>query len=186
MSSASIAECGPCASRNGDDAQSQIAAGADMASDVHVDIRPVAPRAEGSEGVCVDRVIALWRAAELALSPIVGRRGTLAMLLRTLALNRTGFDWLDIREDIDDLEGAIASLRRAFSVRRPQEGDAAAQALSMSFAELLPSLVGPDLARQLCASPALAGALPLPAGDDEREPFTGPGTLRGAQQVRRR
>jgi len=159
VSNASIAAYGPCTGLHGDDAQSRMDAGTQMANDVRADIRTAGPCTAGGEELGIDRVVALWRAAELALSPIVGRRGSLAMLLRTLSLNRTGFGWLDLRGDTDDLESAIGSLRRAFSVRRAQEGDAAAQALSTSLVELLSSLVGPALAKQLCDSPALADAL---------------------------
>ena len=158
MSSDPIAACGSCTNRLAVDAQGATADGTELVGNVHADIRTVAPRA-GSGEPGVDRVIALWRAVELELSPIVGRRATLAMLLRAMSLNRTGFGWLHIPEDIDDPESAIASLRLAFSLRPPEEGAAAADALSMTFGELLSSLVGPALARQLCASPALAGAM---------------------------
>ena len=104
-------------------------------------------------------MVALWRAADLDLSPIVGRRGTLAMLLRALSLNRAEFDWLSVQEDVADVDDAIACLRCAFSLREPPEVDAAADALSTTFVELLSALVGPALSAQLCASPALAGAM---------------------------
>ena len=158
MSSDPIAECGLRANHHAVDAHNEIDDGTETVGDVPPDTRTDAPCA-GTGGLGVDRVIALWRTAELELSPIIGRRGALAMLRRAMSLNRTGFGWLHIPEDIDDLEGAIASLRRAFCLRPPEEGDAAAQALLMTFGELLSSLVGPALARQLCASPALAGAM---------------------------
>ena len=117
----------------------------------------------------IDRAIALWRAVEFELAPIVGRRGALAVLHRTLSLNRAALDWLPARDDDQDLDGAIAGLHAAFALQRPHEADAAAQALSATFGELLSSLVGAALAEQLWSGAAFGRAMrrPSPRGRDD-------------------
>ena len=158
MSDASI-DCGLCVSHHGDDAQSEADVEVEMACNGEADCSTFLPHVEGAGVPAIDRVIARCRAADLDLSPIVGRRGTSAMLLRALSWHRAAFGLLPVQEDVHDLEGAIASLRSALAHRHPDEGDAVAEAPSTTFGELLSSLGGPALARQFCGGPALAEAI---------------------------
>ncbi len=119
----------------------------DRLRDVSMEAPAPAPATTG-----VDRAIALWRAADADLSPLVGRRGALAVLRRALALNRAAFAWLPVPEDVLDFEEADTRLRDAFARQRPRDAEAAASALTTTFSDLLSSLLGAALARQLLRS----------------------------------
>ena len=137
MSAPAFAECGlRIVRRDGNPCD-----GADDATD--------APAGVSHASTAVLRAIALGRAADLDLSPIIGRQGALAVLRRAMALNRTTFDWLPATEDILEFGEVDARLREAFALQRPGEGDAAASALSTTLHDLLSSLVGAGLAQQL-------------------------------------
>ena len=170
VTDASAAECGLCASRYGGDTISEAGVEQARLGQVAADVPATAPHMGGDDAAGIARAIALWRSADLAVAPIVGQRGALAVLRRSLSLNRSAFDWLPTPEDAEDLEGAIAALREAFALRQPAEADAAAGALSTTFGALLSALVGPALAIRLVGDPALAGVAgqSTPGGRSER------------------
>lgn len=140
VSAAVAVECALCVSRF-DERLREVAVAAGPPHDIL--------RGETSTAAGIDGAIALWRAADVDLSPIVGRRGALAVLRRALALNRPAFEWLPALEDVLDSEDGIARLQAAVAGRPPDEADAAASALSATLHDLLASLVGAALARQL-------------------------------------
>jgi len=65
----------------------------------------------------IDPFIALLRAADRGLSPLLGRRGSLALLRRTLALGRQRFGWLHAAQASHDFDQATAGLRASLAGR---------------------------------------------------------------------
>lgn len=118
-----------------------------------IDGRPAAPgEPDSARQIGIGDVIALWRAADLDLSPVVGRRGALAILRRALASNQAAFGWLYVPDELQDFHAAIGPLCASFADRAPDEAQAAACALWSTFRDLLSSLVGEALAEQVLRS----------------------------------
>jgi len=92
---------------------------------------------------------ALWAEIEEALSPIIGRRGVVALYRRSLHLSRAVYSWMpgppegiDVAIDTRLLMSALVLQNRAEALR-------AGSALFQTFHDLLASLVGPSLTERL-------------------------------------
>ena len=102
-----------------------------------------------SPGKEIQRTIALWRAIDLGVSAVIGRRGTAAVLLRALAMTRRTHGWLPEPPEDACLDVCVRALGDALDDRGAEESAAAGQAVQVAFRDLLASLVGAALAKQL-------------------------------------
>ncbi len=94
-------------------------------------------------------MVALWEEVDAALTPIIGKRGVLALYQRSLFLVKAEHPWLAAMNEGVQKEFDLAALR---SVVLQQDRATAAKggfALLQTFQELLTSLVGPSLAERL-------------------------------------
>ena len=103
-----------------------------------------------------DTAVALWRTAEDALSPIIGRRGVAALYQRSLHLARLNHPGLrslpeDALEPVD-----LDALHEALSQLPAAQATTANDGLLQTFRELLATLIGPGLAGQLLANVPMA------------------------------
>lgn len=99
-----------------------------------------------------DAVAAVWREVDLALHPIIGHRGVLALYNRSLKLAAARHPWL-----ADAHPGALAAidasaLRAALARQPAAEARAAGEALLQGFRDLLASLIGASLTDRLLGS----------------------------------
>lgn len=121
------------------------------------DIRPVA-----------DAIVALWTRIDLALHPIVGRRGVAALYQRSLKLTTPGHPWLGV-----GLTGMLAevdteALHRLLMQQTAPEAAEAGNAMFDQFRRLLASLIGHSLTHRL-----LRGIwAPPPADSPAQDPST--------------
>ena len=93
--------------------------------------------------------IALWRAVDLQVSALIGRRGSAAVLRRTLAVTRRTHGWLHEPSDDAGFEACVLALSAALAGQAHEESAAAGRALEAAFHDLLSSLVGAMLTTQL-------------------------------------
>jgi hypothetical protein len=110
------------------------------------------PPAASPQVVIADRAVALWRAVEGDLSPVLGRRATLALHRRALFLTRVHIAWLPDPTDQDSLQDCLTQLAQTLATRSAVDADAAALALEQAFHDLLASLIGAGLTTQLLRS----------------------------------
>lgn len=98
-----------------------------------------------------DSVITRWRQIDLALTPIIGRRGILAIYKKALNLTQVDFPWLPVLSE-DDNSFDFASLQAALVRQTSAAVMAANLALHRSFNKLLVSLIGESLSERLLQS----------------------------------
>jgi hypothetical protein len=99
-----------------------------------------------------DALVASWRAIDVALSPIIGPRGTLAIQTRSLHVAALAHPWLAAIAR-EPQEAANAAALRVLVARQDREDAiAGAQALLYALIELLDSLIGPSLTERLLRS----------------------------------
>ncbi|HTE04976.1 MAG TPA: hypothetical protein VK824_02190 [Planctomycetota bacterium] len=94
-------------------------------------------------------VVATWRQIDLALSPILGSRGTAGLYQRSLHLASTSHPWLAAPSDT--LGGSLDTSALLAALGRQSRAEAAAgcATLHRTFHDLLTSLVGGSLTEQL-------------------------------------
>ena len=100
-------------------------------------------------GTGVRGTAALWRAVDLDVSRVIGRRATAAVLRRALVLARRTHGWMPEPADGASLDECVRALAEALGPRRPEESRAGRRTVEARFHDLLSSLVGPALAAQL-------------------------------------
>jgi len=108
---------------------------------------------------------ALWRQADLEVSPIIGHRGTAAVFRSALATARRTYGWLPDTLDDSSVDACLNLLDDTLLGREAQEAAEAALAVRVAFQDLLEFLVGVTLALRLLgaawpAGPAQADLLP--------------------------
>jgi hypothetical protein len=111
-----------------------------------------------------EAIVVLWREIDLALHPVIGRRGVAAMFSRCLNLNAAAYPWLSSAH-----QGALeavdpSALKAVLAQRPPAQALAGGTAVLQSFRDLLVSLVGAPLADRL-VRPVRARSGIAPAGD---------------------
>jgi len=102
-----------------------------------------------SGAAIVQGAAALWRAVDLDLSPIIGRRGTAALFQRALFLTWRTHDWMPEQSGEASFDACLEALTKTLAGRQPEEAVAARRALESTFHDLLSSLVGAALTTQL-------------------------------------
>lgn len=85
------------------------------------------------------------------LKPVIGGNGIDAILRRALYLTSTLFPWLAFSDEQVDHESLPAQIRRRFSGRGLFAATQASSSLLIAFTELLATLIGSTLSKQLLA-----------------------------------
>ena len=96
--------------------------------------------------------VARWRQIDLALTPIIGRRGILAIYKKALNLTRTDFPWLAVVSEEDASFDNFTSLQSVLAQQTSAAVMAANLALHRAFNKLLVSLIGESLSERLLQS----------------------------------
>lgn len=97
-------------------------------------------------GQIADAAIAVWDAIDRSLSPVIGQRGSDALLQRSVHLVRESYPWLgDAAAGRDE----FAALRAALAGQTPANAAAAHDSLLQTFLALLADLIGDSLTQRL-------------------------------------
>jgi hypothetical protein len=117
-------------------------------------VRTLAPlAAAGADaGQVADSSIAVWRAVDAALAPVVGARGSAALLLRSLHLARPAYPWLAAACDSTNPTVDFDALRAALGQQTAATAAAAHDAILHTFHDLLADLIGRSLTGRLLQS----------------------------------
>ena len=96
--------------------------------------------------------VARWRQIDVALTPIIGRRGMVAIYKQALNLTHADFPWLGrVPEDESSFDNYVPLLE-ALEQQTSAKIVAANLALHRTFNNLLVSLIGESLSERLLAS----------------------------------
>lgn len=96
--------------------------------------------------------VARWRQIDAALTPIIGRRGIVAIYKKAHNLTREDFPWLASTSEDDTSFDNFTSLHTALAQQTSAAILAANLALHRSFNKLLISLIGESLSERLLQS----------------------------------
>jgi hypothetical protein len=96
--------------------------------------------------------VARWRQIDIALTPIIGRRGIVAIYKKALNLTHVDFPWLATVSEDDVSFDNFVSLLAALEQQTSATIVAANLALHRAFNDLLVSLIGESLSERLLAS----------------------------------
>lgn len=109
----------------------------------------IPPRPDAATAVKDGVTTALWRQADLDVAPVIGHRGTAAVVRSALATARRTHGWLPEPSDDASVDMCVKLLNDTLHGRGAQEAVAAALAVQIAFHSLLGSLVGAELTIQL-------------------------------------
>jgi hypothetical protein len=93
--------------------------------------------------------VAIWRAVDKALSPVIGLRGSAALYERSLHLAQADYPWLGAAHEIAAEPRHLAVLHAALVQNTPEQAAAAHDFLLQTFVTLLTDLIGASLTRRL-------------------------------------
>lgn len=96
-----------------------------------------------------DVILAVWRQIGSALAPVIGQRGVSALYRRCLHRAGASHPWMAAARGTDPAEMELSALKAALVRQESMQVAAAGAALLLSFHELIESLIGPGLSRQL-------------------------------------
>jgi hypothetical protein len=96
--------------------------------------------------------VARWRQIDVALTPIIGRRGIVAIYKKALNLTHVDFPWLATVSEDDTSFDNFVPLLAALEQQTSTTIVAANLALHRAFNNLLVSLIGESLSERLLAS----------------------------------
>ncbi|MBC7956475.1 MAG: hypothetical protein H7Y33_11480 [Cytophagales bacterium] len=101
-----------------------------------------------------DAIGAVWHDLDLALSPVLGRRGVAALYKRSLHLNLAAYPWLaQMHEGVDSaLAIDVAPLHAMLAIQSDADAAETGAALIHTFTELLATLIGDSLSERLLDS----------------------------------
>lgn len=111
--------------------------------------RRLAAHGDVDAGQVADAQAAVWRDINLALHPIIGRRGVAALYDRSLALASARHPWLATGQPVAPDAIDASALHAALAMRPPAEAAAGGGALLQVFRDLLSSLIGAALTDRL-------------------------------------
>ena len=100
----------------------------------------------------MDAVARTWQFMAAQLEPVIGARGTGALLDRALHLTAKSFPWLAQIGPPKCTGDTLARLQARFASRDAQEAAQAGCALLVTFTEQLASMIGEPLTESLLAS----------------------------------
>lgn len=106
--------------------------------------------ANGADSAQIAEIVAAtWIVIDQALTPIVGSKGMAALSARSLYLVRGSYPWLAELHHGTETVMDFGQLRAVLSQRENTQAAAAGGAHLQTLYELLGSLIGPTLTRQL-------------------------------------
>jgi hypothetical protein len=103
---------------------------------------------------------ATWRLVEAQLVPVIGTRGLDVLFRRALHQTTTAFPWLAASVDRGGSAGPLPSLMACLATQHTAAAAAAAEALLLTFTELLTTLIGESLTERLLAPAWAPPSLP--------------------------
>jgi len=109
---------------------------------------PVAANGADARQVA-EAAVAVWRAMDAALSPVIGARGSAALYKRSLHLTRTDYPWLAAAYQGAIQPGDFSALGAALSEQTAKAAAAAHDAVLYTFHDLLADLIGRSLTQRL-------------------------------------
>ncbi len=112
-----------------------------------------------------DASVAIWRAIDGALSPVVGQRGSAALYQRSLHLTRADYPWLAAAYESAADPGDFAALHSALAQQTAGQAAAAHDGMVQNFIDLLADLIGESLTQRLL-QPARGPSSGGPAAQD--------------------
>jgi hypothetical protein len=121
------------------------------AEDFHRDLARLASGGESSERIAYRAVLA-WRNLHVALSPIIGIGGVMALFKRSVSMTRTTHPWLASMPEEPELPGDFTALQTVLSQQASVEAAAGNRAVLETFLGILTSLIGGSLAERLLSS----------------------------------
>ncbi|MGA2082824.1 MAG: hypothetical protein ABSH53_19735 [Holophaga sp.] len=131
--------------------------------------RTLEQRAGGTHdaGRVAEATLSIWHQATTRLKPVIGTGGLDALYGRSLQLTATGFSWLSIAVEGEEVTAPLASLRRRLEAHDPVAAAQAGVALLVTVTDLLATLVGESLTERLLGPiwtpPAQASELEIPS-----------------------
>jgi hypothetical protein len=112
--------------------------------------RGVAERADAVQIAAA--IVSTWRGIDAALCPIIGRRGVIALYRRSISLASHVHPWLAGTHEGDENSMDLVALNAALAGQSDASAATAGDVLLRTFEELLTSLVGSSLTKQLVRS----------------------------------
>jgi hypothetical protein len=119
--------------------------------------------AEADAAAIAHAVVALWRDVDTALGPIIGARGVLALLNRSLHLTAAQHPWLAAVHQDMALQTDLAALESLFARQHAAAALAGGTELLLAFRRLLGTLIGPALTERLLRLAWNPGSLDPPS-----------------------
>jgi hypothetical protein len=117
----------------------------------HQDLAQLASGGANSERIAFRAVLA-WRNLYVALSPIIGHGGVMALFKRSVSITRVAHPWLAPMQEEFEKTGDFAVLQAAFSQQASVEAAAGNNAVLRKFIDILTSLIGESLVERLLSS----------------------------------
>ncbi len=110
------------------------------------------PEIDTSAAELAAESVARWRQIDVALTPIIGRRGIVAIYKKALNLTHADFPWLATMSEDDTFFDNFTSLQAALAQQTSAVIMAANLSLHRAFNKLLVSLIGESLSERLLQS----------------------------------
>jgi hypothetical protein len=107
--------------------------------------------------------VATWDQLAACLVPVIGRQGVDVLFSRAVHLTIAAYPWLEVPGARHDGQMPLTDLRSRLELRDPEAAAAASQAVLLTFAELLSSLIGQPLTDRLLAPVWAASGTPTRA-----------------------
>lgn len=99
-----------------------------------------------------DAASAVWRDINIGLSPVIGQRGVIALLKRSVHLEQANFPALKTMHGLTLLPGEFSALHSVLAQQTSTHAVLMNSALLNRFYELLSNLIGASLSHQLLHS----------------------------------
>lgn len=100
-------------------------------------------------GQIADAAVAVWIAIDNSLSPVIGQRGSAALLQRCIHLARERYPWLGGVNDAMADRDEFAALRAALAGQAPARAAEAHDSILQTYLDLLADLIGESLSQRL-------------------------------------
>jgi hypothetical protein len=112
---------------------------------------PLAHRlTQGADAIeAAEALAAVWREVDLALQPIVGRRGVVALFNRSVHLTAAVHPWLAAARQDPAAELDVDALKSLFGRQGAAQAVLCGNSLLQSFRQVLATLIGASLSERL-------------------------------------
>lgn len=100
-------------------------------------------------GAIAEATLSTWHQVAARLSPVIGERGTDALLSRSVHLTGNAYPWLAMAGDQADQESRLAAIKTRLAGCETDTATEASYTLFTTFVELLAALIGASLTERL-------------------------------------